>query len=142
MAKNTNKEKPEDLAPGRLESTTGTCRFCNQLVAIKAAPDATEEEKNKIASSECNCKDAKDAQEVETSVRVLRDKINERYKGMTDASRHALISCIKPVAYGQLEYATFKVADGVSIKVYRGNKGVKLKRRTTEEDIMDEWSPN
>lgn len=140
--KDFSKEKPEDLKPGRLVETTGTCKYCNNLVAIKADPDATEEEKDKIASSECSCKDAKDAQEVETSVRVLTDKINERYRGMTDSARHALISCIKPVAYGQLEYATFKVADGVSIKVYRGNKGVKLKRRTTEEDIMDEWSSN
>lgn len=134
--------KPEELKPGRLVETTGTCKFCNNLVAIKADPNATEEEKNKIASSECSCKDAKDAQDVETSVRVLTDKINERYREMKDGARHALISCLKPVAYGQLEKVTVKVDDATTIKIYRSAKGLNLKRTVKEDDIMDEWSPN
>ena len=38
-----NEDKPEDLKPGRLVETTGTCKYCNNRVAIKADPDATEE---------------------------------------------------------------------------------------------------
>ena len=135
-------EKPEDLKPGRLVETTGTCKYCRNLVAIKADPDATEEEKNKIASSECSCKDSKDAREVDTSVRVLTDKINERYETMKDSARLALIACLKPVAYGMLDKVTVKVDDATTIKIYRSSKGLNLKRTVKEDDIMDEWSPN
>lgn len=142
MVKDINIEKPEDLEPGRLITTTGTCKYCHNLVAIKADPDATEEEKNKIASSECSCKDSKDAQEVDTSVRVLTDKINERYETMKDSARLALIACLKPVAYGMLDKVTVKVDDATTIKIYRSSKGLNLKRTVKEDDIMDEWSPN
>ena len=44
--RDTSKEKPEDLKPGRLIFATGTCKYCKNLVTIKADPDATEEEKD------------------------------------------------------------------------------------------------
>lgn len=142
MIKDINKEKPKDLNPGRLVETTGTCKYCKQLVTIKADPDATEKERDKIASSECSCQDSKDAREVETSVRVLTNKINERYKYMPEDARKALIATLKPVAYGKLDKITVKVDDSVTIKIYRSSKGLNLKRTTKEDDIMDEWSPD
>ena len=140
--KDISKEKPENLAKGRLVETTGTCKYCRNLVTIKADPKATEEEKNEIASTECSCKDGKDARDVETAVRVITDKINERYNSMPEDARRALISCLKPVAYGKLDKITVKVDDAVTIKIYRSSKGLNLKRTTKEDDIMDEWSPN
>lgn len=140
--KNLNKEKPEDLKPGRLIDTTGTCKYCHNIVMIKADPKSTQKERDKIASSECSCKDSKDAREVETSVKVLTDKINERYSLMPEAARKALIACLEPVAYGKLDKITIKVDESVSIKIYRSTKGLNLKRTTKEDDIMDEWSPN
>ena len=137
-----SKEKPEDLKPGRLIETTGTCKYCKNLVTIKANPDATEEEKDSIASAECSCQDSKDARDVETAVRVLTDKINERYKLMPDDARMALVACLKPVAYGKLDKVTVKVDESVTIKIYRSAKGLNLKRTTKEDDIMDEWSSN
>lgn len=137
-----SKEKPEDLKPGRLIETTGTCKYCKNLVAIKAAPDATEKEKDEIASAACSCKDSKDAREIETSVRVLTDKINERYKTMPGSARHALIACLKPVAYGMLDKITVKADESTTIKIYRSAKGLNLKRTVKEDDIMDEWSPD
>ena len=139
--KDISKEKPENLAKGRLVETTGTCKYCHNLVTIKADPKATEEEKNKIASTECSCKDGKDAMDIETSVRVLTNKINDRYNGMPEDARRALISCLKPVAYGKLDKITVKVDEAVTIKIYRSTKGLNLKRTTKEDDIMGEWSP-
>lgn len=136
------KEKSKDLKPGKLIETTGTCKYCQNLVAIKADPDATETERDEIASAECSCRDSKDAREVETSVRVLTDKINERYQHMPDDARKALISCLKPVAYGKLDKITVKVDESVTIKIYRSSKGLNLKRTVKEDDIMDEWSPS
>lgn len=137
-----NNDKPESLKKGKLTETTGTCKYCKNLVAIKAAPDATEEEKNKIASAECSCQDGKDARDIEVSVRVLTEKINDRYIGLPEDARKALISCLKPVAYGKLEKITVKVDDATTIKIYRSSKGLNLKRTIKEDDIMDEWSPN
>lgn len=135
-------DKPEDLNKGRLIDTVGTCKFCKNNVFIKAAPDSTQEELDEIASTTCDCKDGKDARELETSVRVLTEKIGERYKYMPDAARDALIACLKPVAYGQLDKVSVKVDDATTIKIYRSTKGLNLKRTVKEDDIMDEWSPS
>ena len=135
-------DKPEDLNKGRLIDTVGTCKFCKNNVFIKAAPDSTQEELDEIASHACNCKDGKDARELETSVRVLTQKINDRYSGMPEDARRALISCLKPVAYGKLDKVSVKVDDATTIKIYRSTKGLNLKRTVKEDDIMDEWSPS
>lgn len=134
-------EKPEGLEPGTMTETTGTCRYCNNLVAIKAYPDATEEECDRIASMECNCNEGKEAREKEISVRILTEKISTRYAGFPESARKALISALEPVAYGMLDKVTFKVDDSVTVKIYRSSKGLNLKRTTKEDDIMDEWSP-
>ena len=142
MAKDISKMKPEGIKPGRLVETTGTCKYCHNLVTIKALPEATEEEKDEIASVDCDCQDGKDARDIETSVRILTNKINERYDGMPEDARRALISCLKPVAYGKLDKITVKVDEAVTIKIYRSTKGLNLKRTTKGDDIMDEWSPS
>lgn len=142
MAKDISKMKPEGIKPGRLVETTGTCKYCHNLVTIKALPEATEEEKDEIASVDCDCQDGKDARDIETSVRILTNKINERYDGMPEDARRALISCLKPVAYGKLDKITVKVDEAVTIKIYRSTKGLNLKRTVKEDDIMDEWSPS
>lgn len=102
-------EENKELEPGRLITTTGTCKYCGQLVTIRAAAESSESERDDIATAECTCEDAKEAFKVETSVRVLTDKINERYAGMPADAREALISCLKPVAYGMLDKVTVKV---------------------------------
>lgn len=135
-------DKPEGIKPGRLVETTGTCKYCHNLVTIRALPEATEEEKDEIASVECSCQGSRDAREIETSVRVMTQKINDRYSGMPEDARRALISCLKPVAYGKLDKITVKVDEAVTIKIYRSTKGLNLKRTTKEDDIMDEWSPS
>ena len=140
--KNISIEKPENIKPGRLIEETGTCKFCHNLVTIKADPRATEAEKDEIASDECSCQGSRDAREIETSVRVLTQKINDRYSGMPEDARRALISCLKPVAYGKLDKITVKVDEAVTIKIYRSTKGLNLKRTVKEDDIMDEWSPS
>lgn len=135
-------ERPEDLRPGRLIETMGTCKYCSNLVTIKAAPRASEKEKDEIASAECNCIEGKDAREIETAVKVLTAKINDRYGSMPEGARRALISCLKPVAYGELDRVSVKVNTTVSIKIFKATNGLQLKRTTTEDDIMDEWSPS
>lgn len=135
-------DKPEDLNKGRLIDTVGTCKYCKNNVFIKAAPLSPQYELDEIATQACDCKDGKDARELETSVRVLTNKIGERYKYMPDAARDALIACLKPVAYGQLDKVSVKVDDATTIKIYRSTKGLNLKRTVKEDDIMDEWSPS
>ncbi len=138
--KDITKEKPEDLKAGRLVETMGTCKYCHNLVAIKADPDATEEEKNSIASSECECKDAQKAADADTAIRVITDKINTRYEGMPEAARKALISALKPIAYGMLEKITVKVDNNTTVKIYRASNGLNCTRVVKDEDNIDEWS--
>ena len=138
--KDISKEKPNDLEPGRLITTTGICKYCGQLVTIRAAAESSGSERDRIATSECMCEDAKEAFKVETSVKVLTDKINERYEGMPDEARKALVACLKPVAYGMLNKVTIKVDESATIKIYRSAKKLNIKRTTKEDDIMDEWS--
>ena len=133
-------EENKELEPGRLITTTGTCKYCGQLVTIRAAAESNESERDDIATAECTCEDAKEAFKVETSVRVLTDKINERYAGMPWPAREALILCLRPVAYKMLDKVTVKVNESATIKIYRSSKGLNIKRTTKEDDIMDEWS--
>lgn len=135
-------DKPDDLKKGTMELTTGTCKYCNNLVAITVPPETTDEEKDRIASAECTCKEGQDARNIEVSVRVLTGKITERYAFMPEGAQKALISCLKPVAYGIIEKITVKVDDATTIKIYRSSKGLNLKRTIKEDDIMDEWSPD
>lgn len=140
--KDISKNIPFPEGKGRLIDSTGTCKYCRNIVMIKANPESTQEERDEIASDECNCQDGKDARDIETSVRVLTNKINDRYNGMPEDARRALISCLKPVAYGKLDKITVKVDEAVTIKIYRSTKGLNLKRTVKEDDIMDEWSPS
>ena len=140
--KDISKNIPFPEGKGRLIYSTGTCKYCRNIVMIKTDPESTQEERDEIASDECNCQDGKDAREIETSVRVLTNKINDQYNGIPDNARKALISCLKPVAYGMLDKVTVKVDDSVTIKIYRSTKGLNLKRTVKEDDIMDDWSPS
>ena len=141
MTKDISKaEKPEDLKPGRLIDTAGTCKYCKNNVFIKAAPDSTQEELDVIATNTCDCKDGKDARDVETSVRVIANKIKEKYKFMPEDARTALTACLKPVAYGMLDRVSVKVDENVTIKIYRSTAGLNLKRTVKQDDTIDEHS--
>lgn len=141
MIKNINSiEKPEDLEPGRLITTTGTCKYCHNLVTIKADPEATEEERDKIASSECGCKDAQDAADADTSIRVMTENIQSRYADMKDSTKLMLIAALKPVAYGYIDKVSVKVNDMVSIKIFRSKDGLNCTRTIKEDDNINEWS--
>lgn len=138
--KDISKAKPDNLKPGRLVETTGTCKYCNNLVAIKADPDATEEDKDKIATSECGCQEAQKATDVETAVRVMTENIEKRYSDMKEAARKALIACLKPVAYGYIDKVSVKVNDMISIKIFRSKDGLNCTRTIKEDDNINEWS--
>ena len=133
-------EKPDDLKPGRLVEMTGVCKYCNNLVTIKAPENATEEEKNNIATSECNCKEAQKAADADTAVRVMTDNIMSRYSDMKESARKALISLLKPIAYGYFDKASVKVNDHVSIKIFRSKDGLNCTRTIKEDDNINEWS--
>ena len=140
MARDINKIKPEDLKPGRLETTTGTCKYCHYLVTIKADPNATEEEKDNIASSECGCKDAQQAADTDTAIRVMTENIESRYADMKESTRKMLVSALKPVAYGYIDRVSVKVNDRVSIKIFRSKDGLNCTRTIKEDDNINEWS--
>lgn len=140
MAKDISKMKPEDLEPGRLIDTTGVCKFCNNFVTIKAPKDATKDELNEIASRECGCRDAQQAADADTSIRVITDNINSRYGYMKESARNALIALLKPIAYGYFDKATIKVSDNVTVKIYRDKSGLNCTRTTKEDDNINEWS--
>ena len=140
MAKDINKEKPEDLAAGRLITTTGTCKYCHNLVTIKADPDAPEEERDAIASSECGCNDAQKAADTDTKIRVMTENIQARYSDMKESTKQMLISALKPVAYGYVDKVSVKINDRVSIKIFRSKDGLNCTRTIKEDDNINEWS--
>jgi hypothetical protein len=131
--------KPIDLAAGRLETSTGTCKYCGNLVAIKADPGSTEEERNAIASSECGCKDAQKAAGADASIRVMTENIEKRYADMKDPARQLLIASLRPVAYGYIDKVSVKANDRVSFKIFRSKEGLKCTHTIKEDDTINEW---
>lgn len=138
--KDISKEKPEDIKPGRLKTTTGTCKYCHNLVTIKAAPKATEEERDAIASRECGCKDAQEASDADTAIRVMTDNIKSRYADMKESVQKLLISSLHPIAYGYIDKVSVRINDMVSIKVFRSKDGLNCTRTVKEDDNINEWS--
>ena len=132
--------KPIDLKAGRLETTTGTCKYCRNLVTIKADSDSTEEERDAIATSECRCKDAQKAADADTSIRVMTENIKSRYADMKDCTKQMFISALKPVAYGYIDKVSVKVNDRVSIKIFSSKDGLNCTRTIKEDDNINEWS--
>ena len=132
--------KPIDMAAGRLITMTGTCKYCRNFVTIKADPDATEEERDAIATSECGCKEAQKAADADTSIRVMTENIEARYADMKDSVRQMLISSLKPVAYGYIDKVSVKVNDRVSIKIYTSKDGLNCTRTIKEDDNINERS--
>lgn len=137
MAKDITIEKPEDLEPGRLIETTGTCRYCRNTRLIRVDAYATEEEKNRIATLECDCADAKEASNIQISIRKVRDKIEERYSRLPDRLRQALHDALEPVAEGYAECITIKADDSITYKVFMKKGAVNLKRIVKKEDTID-----
>lgn len=138
--KDLSKEKPEDLKQGRLETTTGTCKYCRNLVTIKADPGATEEERDAIASRECVCKGAQQESDADTAIRVMTDNIKSRYADMKESVQKLLISSLHPIAYGYIDKVSVRINDMVSIKVFQSKDGLNCTRTVKEDDNINEWS--
>lgn len=139
--KDLNKDKPEDLAPGRLIETFGICKYCRNSVMIKADRDATEEEKNEMASYDCSCKEGQAARAVIESVRIMTDMINNRYELMPGTTKKAIIASLEPIADNRIKKASFKISETVTIQVYKAANGLNVRRIEKNEENIEEFSP-
>lgn len=131
-------ERPEDLAPGRLIETFGICKYCRNSVMIKADRDATEKEKNEMASYDCSCKEGQAARAVIESVRIMTDKINDHYDLMPDSTKKAIIASLKPIAQNQIQKANFKINETATIQVYKAANGLNVRRIDKSEEIIED----
>ncbi len=49
----------DEIKDKKTEETEGECKFCRQMMAIKALPEWDQDTKNELATELCSCKDAK-----------------------------------------------------------------------------------
>lgn len=135
---NISKFKPKDLQPGKLIDTTGTCKYCRNIVMIKADPDATEEEKNEMASYDCSCKEGQAARAVIESVRIMTNKINDRYDLMPETTKKAIIASLEPIAKNMIQKANFKISETTTIQIYRAANGLNVRRIDKTDEIIED----
>lgn len=130
-------KKDESLGAGRLIDTTGTCAYCQSVRIIKVDKDATEKEKNDIATLECDCEQAQRAAKAQTSVRMIREKIKDRYQDLPEKLQKALLNAVEPVAEGYAEVITIRQSDSVTFKIHMKKGSVNLKRVVKNEETID-----
>lgn len=49
----------DEIKDKKTEETEGECKFCRQMMAIKALPEWDQDKKNELATELCNCTDAR-----------------------------------------------------------------------------------
>lgn len=49
----------DEIKDKKVKEGEGECRYCHQMMAIKALPDWNQDQKNELATELCSCKEAK-----------------------------------------------------------------------------------
>lgn len=110
-----------------MKTTTGTCRFCGQIMSVEVPDDYTEADCNEAATQKCECDAAREYVMIEDNVTYATASINRMFanKGELSGIRNALLNAVRPMATGYVdklsvvydEYRATMEPSGTGIKV-------------------------
>jgi len=113
---------------------TGECRYCGQHYTFEGLIDMSEEEKNTIATSKCDCEEAI-AETKRLEGVALAEKNIDKLLG-----KYAFAEQLKPfateLAKEHLDSITVKV-DNVTATMSLNNGKIVLKKKVTEENTLE-----
>lgn len=118
------------------EITTGICRYCHQIRTIEHVKEGfTQEEKDEIASTECDCEGAKEARNIEYQIDKGKTAI-ERIAGKDKNVATILRAGLRPIAEGAIQSIQVKTGSGMKYQIAM-KKNIIVKSTETLEEESD-----
>lgn len=119
---------------GKLKENFGICRFCGQVIMVKAEEDATEQELNTLATDKCECEGAREWQEMQDQKAFEEAKIKECCANET--VREVLIGQVENIQRNSFRSIQITTEDGVVFAIRRTTTG-KLKIKAKEITVVE-----
>ena len=117
------------------EITTGVCRYCHQTRTIEHVKKGfTQEEKDEIASSECDCKGAKEAREVNYHIQRAEAAIRQIVSKKDEDAAKIFTAGLRAMAEGDIQSIQVKARNGMKYQMTRKEKKIVVKSVETNEE--------
>ena len=120
------------------ETTTGICKYCHQIKVIEHIKEnASQEERNAIATHECDCKGAQNARDLDYRIERGRNAIEKIVAKKDEDAAAVFMSGLKATAEGGIQSIQIKTLEGMRYQmVYKGSK-ITIKSIETNEEKSD-----
>lgn len=119
-------------------TTTGTCKFCRQIWTIDhISKDATQKEKDEIATHECNCEGARGARALDERMERGNTAINQIVATKDEKAAAIFRSGLKSVAEGRILSIQIKATECMKYSMTRKNEKIVIKSVETSEEESD-----
>jgi hypothetical protein len=116
-------------------ATTGTCKYCHQIRTIERVSDSfTQEERDEIASHECNRKGAKEAREVDYQIQRAEAAIRQIVSKKDENAAKIFTAGLRAMAEGDIQSIQVKAWDGMKYQMTRKEKKIVVKSVETNEE--------
>lgn len=116
------------------ETTTGICKYCHQIRVIEhVKEDASQEERDNIATSECDCEGATEARNLEYQIARGQAAI-DRIAGKDKNVAAVLNAGLRATAEGGIRSIQIKTGSGVKYQMSAKTNIVVKSTETFEEE--------
>lgn len=118
-----------------ITKTTGTCKYCHQIRAVEHVSESfTQEERDKIATHECDCKGAKEAREVDYRIQRAEAAIRQIVSKKDEDAAKIFTAGLRAMAEGDIQSIQVKAWNGMKYSMTRKEKKIVVKSVETSEE--------
>ena len=115
---------------------TGKCIYCGQQIIVDSGK--TEEERDKLATKQCTCADAKAAAQNEATTLNAEENIKQLYKQDHPEVEELLIAALPLLADDKIAGITIDTGKRVKAKMTKSSKGnIKVERISTSKAVLE-----
>lgn len=105
-----------EIIKSSLSQQSGFCKYCGQLVIVKAPEDTAPEYLNELATENCTCREARRQQERNKKIAKALEWAQETFSSNT-GSMELIVSAIKSVSRYDFDSITAKIGN-TTYKIY------------------------
>lgn len=105
---------------------------------IRAEVDAIDEEKNEIATNECDCAGAKKYRRLQTESDIARENIDSLFAEKNPEAAALLKEAITPIQNGKIKSLSIQVTPKIKASIKKSTKDSLVVNRTyTQKEELD-----
>lgn len=121
-----------------MDSVLGHCKYCGSPRMVQVQSDTLDkEEYDKIATWECDCQVAREVHDKEVESQQIKTNIGTIIRPVNNMVADAMIECIGILQEGAAKKVTIGTDYGVTYKMMKTQKGVKVSMTTSETKEID-----